>query len=150
MLGSLIIFLNGMRRMMFQLSGFYFKPTQDLWFGPGVGGGCSGELCSVFRVEGLGFSQSEFCWKFGENTCVSIFRSVYHPNLLPHTLLWLWQEKDDKVLLIANLPTSTQACRHGETCQQQTSKQAAWILIFLGFRARNILIVTGFIIVTPL
>ena len=25
----------------------------------------------------------------------------------------------------------------------------AWILIFLGFRARNILIVTGFIIVTP-
>ena len=26
----------------------------------------------------------------------------------------------------------------------------AWILTFFGFRARNILIVTGFIIVTPL
>ena len=27
MLGSLIIYLKGMRRMMFQLSGFYYKPT---------------------------------------------------------------------------------------------------------------------------
>ena len=82
-LGSLIIFLNGMRRTMFQLSGFYFKPTQDLWFGPGVGGGCSGELCSVFRVEGLGFSQSEFCWKFGAILVLafsdrSITQTYYH------------------------------------------------------------------------
>ena len=26
MLGSLILYLKGMRRMMFQLSGFYYKP----------------------------------------------------------------------------------------------------------------------------
>ena len=28
MLGSLIIFLKGMRRMMFQLSGFYYNPSK--------------------------------------------------------------------------------------------------------------------------
>ena len=27
MLGSLIIYLKGMRRMMFQLSGFYYTPS---------------------------------------------------------------------------------------------------------------------------
>ena len=30
MLGSLIIYLKGMRRMMFQLSGFYCKPNPEL------------------------------------------------------------------------------------------------------------------------
>ena len=33
MLGSLIIFLKGMRRMMFQLSGFYYRVWGGLEFG---------------------------------------------------------------------------------------------------------------------
>ena len=38
MLGSLIIYLKGMRRMMFQLSGFYYRGlgVQGLGFGLGI------------------------------------------------------------------------------------------------------------------
>ena len=32
MLGSLILYLKGMRRMMFQLSGFYYRVQEGLGF----------------------------------------------------------------------------------------------------------------------
>ena len=46
MLGSLILYFKGMRRMMFQLSGFYYRVSEFRVEG--------------FRVEGLGVQGSRF------------------------------------------------------------------------------------------
>ena len=48
MLGSLIIYLKGMRRMIFQLSGFYYKVTMP------VTGGLLARGCALEGEKGLG------------------------------------------------------------------------------------------------
>ena len=55
MLGSLILYLKGMRIMMFQLSGFYCKPLMRRSPFRGVGGAAGGSCPVAGGVAGLGF-----------------------------------------------------------------------------------------------
>ena len=68
-LGSLIIFLNGMRRTMFQLSGFYFKPTQDLWFGPGLVGVVAESYVQFFGLKVWGSRSPSFAGSLVQYLC---------------------------------------------------------------------------------
>ena len=56
MLGSLILYLKGMRRMMFQLSGFYYKGSPGFRGSGGcVGSGIYG--AHGFRVQGFSWAR---------------------------------------------------------------------------------------------